>query len=146
MSYSCSDFTADIVNHLFANNLISAAAAESDDLELQGKAAMGAVSDLMQSANATVVPAINPSAAAALQRQSHAAQFMAELLDAHETLTEIAELQGARTLADCMYMLSALQKGAFIEVHHPTLSNIRDLIQTLPSAALWLTSVYEVSE
>lgn len=146
MAYSSSDFASDFVNHLFANNLISAAVAQSDDLELQGHAAMGAISIILERANATVVPATDPAPAAALQRQAHAAQFMAELLDAHETLTEIADLQGARTLADCMYMLSALQKGTSIEVHHPSESNILDVIQSLPSAALWLTSVSEVSQ
>jgi hypothetical protein len=144
MAYSSSDFASDFVNYFFANNLISAAAAESDDLEIQGNAAMAAVSDLMQRANVTAAPAIDPSTAAALKRQAHAAQFMAELLDAHETLTEIAELQGARTLADCMYMLIALQKGTSIEVHHPSESNILDVIQSLPSSTLWLTSVSEV--
>jgi hypothetical protein len=146
MSYSCSDFTADIVNHLFANNLITAAVVESDNLELQAQAAMEAISAPAQRANTSLAPATDSSTAAALQRQVHAAQFMAELLDANETLTEIAEIQGARTLADCMYMLSALQKGTSIEVHHPSESNILDVIQSLPSAALWLTSVSEVSQ
>jgi hypothetical protein len=146
MSYSCSDFTADIVNHLFANNLITAAVVDSDDLELQATSAMQAISNSAQRDNTSLAPATDPSIAAALQRQAHATQFMAELLDAHETLTEIAEVQGARTLADCMYMLSALQKGTSIEVHHPSESNILDVIQSLPSAALWLTSVFEVSQ
>lgn len=146
MAYSCSDFTADIVNHLFANKLISAAVVDSDDLELQATSAMEAISNPAQPPNTSLAPAADPSIAAALQRQAHAAQFMAELLDAHETLTEIAELQGARTLADCMYMLSALQKGTSIEVHHPSESNILDVIQSLPSAALWLNSVFEVSQ
>jgi hypothetical protein len=146
MSYSCSDFTAAIVNHLFASNLISAAVVDSDDLELQVTAAMKAISDPAQRANTSLAPAIDPSNAAALQRQAHAAQFMAELLDAHETLTEIAELQGARTLADCMYMLSALQKGTSIEIHHPSESNILEVIRSLPSTALWLTSVSEVPQ
>jgi hypothetical protein len=146
MAYSSSDFTADIVNHLFANNLITAAVVDSDDLELQADAAMKAISAPAQRANTSLAPAAGPSTAAALQRQVHAAQFMAELLETHETLTEIAEIQGARTLADCMYMLSALQKGTSIEVHHPSESNILDVIQSLPSAALWLTSVSEVSQ
>lgn len=146
MSYSCSDFTADIVNHLFANKLITALVVESDDLELKATAAMAAISNPAQRASTSLAAATDLPTSSPLQRQVHAAQFMAELLDAHETLTEIAELQGARTLADCMYMLSALQKGTSIEVHHPSESNILDVIQALPSAALWLTSVSEVSQ
>lgn len=146
MAYSSSDFASDFVNHLFAKNLISAAVAHSDDLELQRNAAMGAISGLTQRASATVAPATNPATAAVLQRQTHAAQFMAELLDAHETLTEIADVQGARTLADCMYMLSAVQKGTLIEVHHPSESQVLDVLQSLPSAVLWMTHVCEVSQ
>lgn len=71
---------------------------------------------------------------------------MNELLEAHETLTEIGERKGARTLADCMYMLSAVQKGRSIEVHHPTESEILDIGQSLPSAALWMTYVHEETE
>ncbi|MFC5550328.1 hypothetical protein [Massilia aerilata] len=146
MTYSCSDFTGNLVNHLFANGLITAAVVNSDDLEHQATAAMEAISNLAQRANAQLplsgqtVPATIP------QGQSRSTQFMDELLGAHETLTGIAECKGARTLADCMYMLSAVQKGTSIEVHHPTESEILDVVQSLPSASLWMTYVHEVTE
>jgi hypothetical protein len=146
MPYSCSDFTGNLVNHLFATGLITAAVVHSDDLEHQANAAMEAISDLAQRANEPLAPATGPSIAVASHGQADAAQFMDELLAAHETLTEIAESKGARTLADCMYMLSAVQKGAFIEVHHPTQSEILDVVQSLPSAALWMTYIQEVPE
>ena len=74
------------------------------------------------------------------------ARFMTELLEANETLTGIAEAQGVRTLADCMYLLSALQKGTSIEVHHPTESQILDVVHSLPSAQAWMGHVDEVTE
>lgn len=146
MPYSCSDFTNNIINHLFANSLITAAVVDSDNLEHQGDAAMKAISDLAQRATEPMAPAPGPTIAATSPDQSRAAQFMTELLDAHETLTEIGERKGVRTLADCMYMLSAVQKGTFIEVHHPTESKILDVVYSLPSATLWMTYVHEVTE
>lgn len=146
MTYSCSDFTGNLVNHLFANGFITAAVAESNDLELQADSTMEAIRDLMERANAPLVPAASPSINVASKGQARAAQFMSELLDAHETLTDIAESKGARTLADCMYLLSAVQKGTFIEVHHPSESLVIDVIQSLPSADLWMTYIYEVTQ
>lgn len=133
MPYSCADFASNLVNHLFDNALIPATVASSTDLEYQAAEAMAAITDLAERATAA-------------QRQARSVQFMTELLDAHETLTEIGEQQGVRTLADCMYMLSAVQKGTQIEVHHPTESEILDIIQSLPSASLWMTYVHEVTE
>ena len=147
MPYSCSDFASSLVNHLFANGLITADVADSDDLERQAEAAMEAISDTAQ--RASVPPAAANLAAVDIsspQAQSLSSQFMDELLETHETLTDIATHKGAYTLADCMYMLSAVQKGTYIEVHHPTSSQILEVIQTLPSAALWMTYVKEVTE
>lgn len=146
MTYSCSDFTGNLVNHLFANGLITAAVVRSDDLEHQATASMEAISDLAQRAKALLAPPGFTASTAIKQGDAPSAQFMEELLEAHETLTKIAECKGARTLADCMYMLSAIQKGTFIEVHHPTESKILDVVQSLPSVALWVTYVHEVSE
>lgn len=146
MTYSCSEFTGNLVNHLFANGLITAAVAGSDDLEHQATAAMEAISNLAQHASAPLAPPGPTVPVAIPQGQARSTQFMKELLDAHETLTEIAECKGARTLADCMYMLSAVQKGTAIEVHHPTESKILDVVQALPSATLWMTYVHELTE
>lgn len=147
MPYSCADFASNFINHLFDNGLIPAAVAGSDDLEFQAAEAMAAITDLAERAAAS--PAASTSSAnatGAAQRQARSAQFMVELLDDHETLTDIGEHKGARTLADCMYMLSAVQKGSLIEIHHPTESSILDILQSLPSAALWMTYVHEVTE
>jgi hypothetical protein len=146
MPYSCSDFTGNLVNHLFANGLITAAVVHSDALEHQATAAMEAISDLAQRANAPLAPSGQAGPAAIPQGQARSTQFMEELLGAHETLTGIAECKGSRTLADCMYMLSAVQKGTSIQVHHPTESKILDVVQSLASATMWMTYVHEVTE
>lgn len=145
MPYSCADFVSNFINHLFDNGLIPAAVAGSDDLEFQAAEAMAVITDLAGRA-APPAPTSLANATDAAQRQVRSAQFMTELLDGHETLTEIAEHKGVLTLADCMYMLSAVQKGTFIEVHHPTESEILDVLQSLPSSALWMTYVHEVTE
>lgn len=146
MPYSCSDFTGNLVNHLFANGLITAAVVDSDDLEHQATATMEAISDLAQRAKQPLAPASALAIAIPSEVRPRAAQFMEELLAAHETLTDIAETKGARTLADCMYMLSAVQKGTFIEVFHPTESKILDVVRSLPSAAVWMAYVNEVTQ
>lgn len=127
MTHSCSDFTSNIINHLLTAGLISAAVVKSDDLAQQAAASIEAITVLTQG-------------------KSLAAQLMDELLGEHETLTEIGDIQGTRTLADCMYLLSAVQKGTFIEVFHPCESHILATIKALPSANLWMTFVHEVSE
>ena len=147
MTFSSSDFTTSIVNHLFDNGLITAEVADSDDLRHQAITAIAVINDLAERVDAQQAPASGSPAQAVIQQDpTKAARFMAELFDAHETLTEIGERQGIRTLADCMYMLSALQKGTHIEVHHPTESQILKVIGALPSAAVWMTHVYEVDE
>lgn len=146
MSYSCSDFTCNIVNHLVVHGLITADIVDSDDLEHVATTAMQAIRDLARAARAPLAPATGLATRPPVARdQSLSAQFMDELLEAHETLTGIGEHQGAGTLADCMYMLSAVQQGTYIEIHHPTDSEVLTVIRALPSAALWMTFVHEVT-
>jgi hypothetical protein len=64
-------------------------------------------------------------------------QFMHDLLGSVETLSGIAELHGARTLADLMYLHCAILNGRFID-HYPGESNVLDLVNALPSARQWL--------
>lgn len=145
MPYSCADFASNFLNHLFDNGLIPAAVAGSDDLEFQATEAMAAITDLAGRA-ASPAPTTLVNATGAAQRQARSAQFMTELLDEHETLTDIGEQQGLRTLADCMYLLSAIQKGTSISVEYPSPSQIADVVKALPSGSLWMTYVHEVHE
>lgn len=145
MAYSCSDSNTDLTNHLFANGFIPEAVARSDDLKLQAVAAMSAVTNLAHLARKQLATACTEIATASVGR-SLAAQFMTELLDGHETLTGIAEYQGIHTLADCMYLLSAIMKGTSITVEHPSDSLVAQVVKSLPSADLWIRYVQEVSK
>lgn len=62
--------------------------------------------------------------------------FMRELLDSVETLTGIADEHGSRTLADLMYLQSAILSGGFID-HYPDESKALDIARKLPSGELW---------
>jgi len=146
MAYSASDFATSIVNHFFDNGLLSAEAADSDDLKYQALAVIAVVNVITDRLDEKLAPETCAQMAKTLERQSRSELFMEELLEANETLTDIADSKGTRTLADCMYLLSAIQKGQGIEVHYPTRSEIVNIINQLPSAALWLTYVSEVTK
>ena len=66
--------------------------------------------------------------------------FMTELLDSTETLTGIAEEHGARTLADLMYLHSAIVSGGFID-HWEGESHALKLVRALPSGERWASYV-----
>lgn len=74
-------------------------------------------------------PPLTPSADAATL-------FMRELIDSVESLTAIAEKHGARTLADLMYLQSAILEGGFIDAY-PAESAVQRIVGGLPSASLW---------
>jgi hypothetical protein len=62
--------------------------------------------------------------------------FMKELLDSVETLTSVAEIHGARTLADLMYLHAAILKDGFID-SYPEDSAVEQVVSALPSAERW---------
>ncbi len=66
-----------------------------------------------------------------------AARFFDELLAEHETITGIADLYGARTLADLMYLQAAILKGTGID-HYPDESAILAVISNLPGKDEWV--------
>ena len=65
-----------------------------------------------------------------------ASLFMQELLDSVESLTGIVEQHGPRTLADLMYLHSAVLRGGFID-HYPDESKVLDIARALPSGEAW---------
>jgi hypothetical protein len=68
-----------------------------------------------------------------------AAKFWNELLMETESLTAIADIQGAATLADCMYLQNAITNDSYIDYDPAALqSSIIDLVGTLPSSAEWM--------
>lgn len=148
MSFTSPDFADSVVTHLYKKGLISETLYHSGDLAKQSTAAIKVIDQLAKEAEAArAVKALKSAASApAAQATAPGTRFMIELLDAHETLTDIGEQRGTRTLADCMYLLSAIQKGTSIEVHHPTMSEILEVVQALPSASEWMSYVHEVAE
>ncbi len=64
-------------------------------------------------------------------------KFMTELLESVETLTEIAEKHGARTLADLFYLQQAILNSGFID-HYPDESKVLEIANALPSCEQWL--------
>lgn len=67
----------------------------------------------------------------------NARRFMAELLDAHETLSDIALVHGVRTMADLMYLHAAILEDGFIDLFDSSVSKVKDVVQSLPSSAEW---------
>ena len=63
--------------------------------------------------------------------------FMEELLDSVESLTELGDLHGVRTLADLVYLQNAILKGSFID-HYPGESKVLEVVKALPSHARWI--------
>jgi len=62
--------------------------------------------------------------------------FFQELLGSVETLSGIAEEHGVRTLADLMYLQTAIMKDSFID-HYPDESKVLDIALALPSGEQW---------
>jgi hypothetical protein len=71
-----------------------------------------------------------------LRLAADAKQFHAELLDAVETLTGIAEQHGALALADVVYLQAAILKGGVIELTRDEADDIA-FIRDLPSGGRW---------
>ena len=67
-------------------------------------------------------------------------RFFSELLDSVETLTEIADIHGARTLSDIMFLQSALLSGGFID-YYPGESEVLSIASSLPSGSEWATFI-----
>lgn len=82
-----------------------------------------------------LIPA-EQSASDKLAARDRAARFMTELLGSVETLSGIAETQGVQTLADLMYLQSAILDESFIELCNAE-SRVLDVVRELPSRAEW---------
>ena len=70
-------------------------------------------------------------------RADDANMFMQELLDSVETLTDIANEYGTRTLVDVMYLHSAILIGDFID-HNSEESAVMDIANSLPTGERWV--------
>lgn len=70
------------------------------------------------------------------ERNTAAETFMEELQKSVETLTGIAEQHGARTLADLMYLMSAIQTDGHIYADSQ-FSAVEKIVTALPSGTRW---------
>lgn len=132
MAISNSEFSNNIINLLVTRGLIR----QQDlvqNIEAQFHIATAAIELLIDHPDKalrslTPVPKGHPDVG-----HDNASCFMQELLVSNETLSGIAERHNISTLADCMYLLSALQKGSYIEVSSQTDSKILEVVVDLPS-------------
>ncbi|MCE4547717.1 MULTISPECIES: hypothetical protein [unclassified Caballeronia] len=124
MAYSCPDFVDDVLDDMVIRSWIKPEQYGPDDPQTQCNAVLGAISD----------------AAVSLRLAADAKQFHAELLDAVETLTGIAEQHGALALANVVYLQTAILKGGVIELTREE-ADAFSFVRDLPSGGRWWQSV-----
>ncbi|SAK97571.1 hypothetical protein AWB82_07145 [Caballeronia glebae] len=124
MTYSCTDFADDVLNDMVIRSWIKPEQYGPEDTQAQCDAVLGAIGD------ADVSP----------RQAAHAKQFHAELLDAVETLTGIADQHGALALATVVYLQAAILKGGVIELTRNEVDSFA-FVRDLPSGGRWWQSV-----
>ena len=124
MAYSCADFVDDVLNDMVIRSWIKPEQYGADDAQAQCHAVLGAISD----------------ADVSLRLAADAKQFHAELLDAVETLTAIAEQHGVLALANFVYLQTAILKGGVIELTRGE-ADAFSFVRDLPSGGRWWQSV-----
>ena len=68
-----------------------------------------------------------------------ACEFNTELLASFESMTSIGEQHGLQTMADLLYLIQAIRVGGFVDELDG--SQIRQVLQQMPSASRWLAYV-----
>jgi hypothetical protein len=124
MAYSCTDFADDVLNDMVIRSWIKPEQYGPEDTQAQCDAVLGAIG----------------VADVSLRLAADAKQFHAELLDAVETLTGIADQHGALALANVGYLQAAILKGGVIELTRKEAENFA-LVRDLPSGGRWWQSV-----
>ncbi|SAL03861.1 hypothetical protein AWB81_06523 [Caballeronia arationis] len=126
MAYSCTDFVDDVLNDMVIRSWIKPEQYGPDDPQAQCDAVLGAVGD----------------ADVSLRLAADAKQFHAELLDAVESLTGVAEQHGALALAlaNVVYLQTAILKGGVIELTRGEAESFA-FVRDLPSGDRWWQSV-----
>ena len=124
MAYSCADFADDVLNDMVIRSWVKPEQYGPEDTQAQCDAVLGAIGD----------------ADVLLRLAADAKQFHAELLDAVETLTGIADQHGALALANVVYLQAAILKGGVIELTRGEAENFA-FVRDLPSGGCWWQSV-----
>lgn len=96
MTYSCNDFSEDIVRCLVDTHGVDDPAIHDPDIGVQADAAIAAI-----------------TAAASAAR---AARFIATVIESQRSLVALAESHGAQTLADTLYLADAIAHGRTLEL------------------------------
>ncbi|SAL50327.1 hypothetical protein AWB64_05319 [Caballeronia sordidicola] len=128
MSYSCSDFTDDVLNKLTGLGLIRPEDVDENDPESQANLVIAAITEVAGKAACT-------AAAGSAQL------FFEELLASVETLGAIAEQHDPAVLAQLMYLQSAIAKGTHIELY-PAEAAVLGFVRLLPSGERWWKRVH----
>lgn len=96
MTYSCNDFSEDIVRCLVETHGVADPAIHDPDIGVQADA---------------VIAAITAAASAA-----RAARFFATVIESQRSLVALAGSHGAQTLADTLYLADAIARGRTLEL------------------------------
>jgi hypothetical protein len=117
MAYSCSDFVDDVLNNLVILGLLKKDDIPDDDPEAQATLAIQSV--------------IQASTGAA-----SAKAFFVEMLDSVETLSAVSDEHGPSTLAQLMYLQTAILNGTEIELYANEAEKLA-FVRALPSGERW---------
>ncbi|MFM0608846.1 hypothetical protein PQR05_30375 [Paraburkholderia sediminicola] len=120
MTYSCTDFTDDVLNCLASAGAIDPAAVPADNPGHQSDMAIEAIVKMQQSVLA--------------------ARFTSELLAGVESVSAIADQHGVAALAVLFYLQAAISNETYVEIDTPEMGAV-ELISALPSADEWMKHI-----
>lgn len=120
MTYSCSDFTKDVLNCLAAAGAIDAAAVPANSPGDQSDMAIEAI--------------------VKMQRSVLAVRFNSELLAGVESVSAIVDQHGVAVLAVLIYLQAAISNETIVEIDTPEMGVV-ELISTFPSAGEWMKHI-----
>lgn len=95
----------------------------------------------MSATQDTTSPECNGHSDQLLTQMQDAKAYWGELQNQFESLTDVAEEHGGRTLADLFYLHAAILSGGFIDVFEGDATAVVELVEQMPSAAKWLTFI-----
>ncbi|APR38397.1 hypothetical protein [Paraburkholderia sp. SOS3] len=121
MTYSCADFTADVMQCLVHSEAIRATDIPDDDPARSADMAVEAI--------------------VSMHRASLSSRFVRELLDEVDSLDAVASRYGIRALTFLFYLQSAILNESYIAVQDDGDAQAIALVSHLPSAEEWLKHI-----
>lgn len=116
MTYSCNDFSEDVVRCLVETHGVDDAAIHDSDIGVQADAAIAAI-----------------TAAGSARR---AAKFITAVIESSQSLDALAASLGAHTLADVLYLADAIATGCTL-VLPPERASFVAFVKSLPRGREW---------